>query len=114
MHTLLSLSLSLLPLQDAESVKAKEAAIGRLTELLVKQQDAAGLAALLTELRPLFNAIPKAKTAKLVRTVIDSIARVPGSTQLQVRAAGGRVGGRRGLFRVDCCLVGVGSGGADG
>ena len=69
---------------DAESVKVKEQAIAKLTDLLVKQQDAAALASLLTELRPLFSAIPKAKTAKLVRTVIDSIAKVPGSTQLQV------------------------------
>lgn len=73
---------------DAESVKVKEQAIGKLTDLLVKQQDAPGLAALLTELRPLFNAIPKAKTAKIVRTVIDSIAKVPNSTQLQVRHRG--------------------------
>ncbi|GAB4819896.1 hypothetical protein N2152v2_006942 [Parachlorella kessleri] len=68
---------------DAESIKVKEQAITKLTDLLVKQQDAAALASLLTELRPLFTAIPKAKTAKLVRTVIDSIAKVPGSTQLQ-------------------------------
>jgi 26S proteasome regulatory subunit N6 len=69
---------------DAESIKVKEQAIGKLAELLVKQQDAAALASLLTELRPLFNAIPKAKTAKLVRTIIDSIAKVPNSSQLQV------------------------------
>ena len=86
---------------DAESVKVKEAAIAKLTDLLVKQGDAAGLAALLTELRPLFGAIPKAKTAKLVRTVIDSIAKVPGSTQLQVR--------RR---RRRCAWACVGGGGA--
>ena len=76
---------------DVESLKAKEAALQKLTELLVKQQDAAALAALLTELRPLFAAIPKAKTAKIVRTVIDSIAKVPNSTQLLVSGtAGGR------------------------
>ena len=80
---------------DVESLKAKEAALQKLTELLVKQQDAAALAALLTELRPLFAAIPKAKTAKVVRTVIDSIAKVPNSTQLLVSgAAGGGVAGR--------------------
>lgn len=79
---------------DVESVKVKESAISKLTDLLVKQGDAAALAGLLTELRPLFNVIPKAKTAKIVRTVIDSIARVPNSTQLQVgRRAGGQGGG---------------------
>jgi 26S proteasome regulatory subunit N6 len=72
---------------DVESVKSKEQALSKLADLLVKQQDATALAGLLTDLRPLFNAIPKAKTAKIVRTVIDSIAKVPNSTQLQVRSA---------------------------
>lgn len=45
------------------------------------------LRGLLTELRPLFGAIPKAKTAKLVRGLIEAISRVPDSTQLQVRRA---------------------------
>ena len=39
---------------------------------------------LLTELRPLFAVIPKAKTAKIVRTIIETIAKVPNSAQLQV------------------------------
>eukprot|EP00887_Chlorella_sp_A99_P005137 scaffold25.g5137.t1 len=69
---------------DAESVKVKEQALARLTDELVLAGAAAALAALLSELRPLFAAIPKAKTAKIVRTVIDSIDRVPGSTQLLV------------------------------
>ena len=48
---------------------------------------AQALRGLLTELRPLFGAIPKAKTAKLVRGLIEAISRVPDSTQLQVRQA---------------------------
>jgi 26S proteasome regulatory subunit N6 len=43
------------------------------------------LRGLLTELRPLFGAIPKAKTAKLVRGLIEAISKVPDSTQLQVQ-----------------------------
>jgi 26S proteasome regulatory subunit N6 len=66
---------------DADSVKVKEAALTRLCNLLVKTEDAEALSALLVDLRPLFTSIPKAKTAKIVRTVIDAIARVPGSTQ---------------------------------
>ena len=73
---------------DADSLKVKEAALATLTALLVRLGDAAALRALLTDLRPLFAAIPKAKTAKIVRTVIDSIAKVPNSTQLLVSAAG--------------------------
>lgn len=72
---------------DPEAIKNKEAAItSKLCEALVKRQDAAGLAQLLAQLRTFFTAIPKAKTAKIVRSIIDSIARVPGSTQLQVWA----------------------------
>lgn len=52
-----------------------------------KQGDAQALKALLTELRPMFTVIPKAKTAKLVRTIIDCVATVPNTTQLQVRIA---------------------------
>ena len=77
---------------DAEGVKVKEQAIAQLCDLYVKQQDAQSLADLLSSLRSFFNAIPKAKTAKLVRSIIDSIAKVPGSTQLQVRSRS--VGGR--------------------
>ena len=51
----------------------------------MKAKDAQALRQLLTDLRPLFTALPKAKTAKLVRTIIDTIAKVPGSTQIQVR-----------------------------
>ncbi len=69
---------------DAETVKNKEKAVTLLTDLLVKQQDAQGLTDLLTQLRSFFNAIPKAKTAKIVRSIIDSIAKVPGSSKLQV------------------------------
>ena len=82
---------------DVESVKVKEDALQKLTDLLVKQRDAAALRQLLVDLRPLFLVIPKAKTAKIVRTVIDSIAKVPGSTQLQVRWRGGARTSGRGL-----------------
>ena len=69
---------------DTESIKIKEQAIQLLADTLAKQQDAAALRQLLTDLRVLFAAIPKAKTAKLVRNVIDAIAKVPNSTALQV------------------------------
>ncbi|KAL4854038.1 26S proteasome non-ATPase regulatory subunit 11 [Chlorella vulgaris] len=67
---------------DADCLKIKEEALHHLTDLLVQQQNASALRDLLTDLRQLFVAIPKAKTAKIVRSVIDSIAKVPNSTQL--------------------------------
>eukprot|EP00891_Asterochloris_glomerata_P008900 jgi/Astpho2/8900/fgenesh1_pm.00132_%23_2_t len=69
---------------DAESIKIKEQAIQVLGDQYVKAKDAQALRQLLTDLRPLFTALPKAKTAKLVRTIIDTIAKVPGSTQVQL------------------------------
>lgn len=41
----------------AESLKVKDAALGRLTDLLVKAGDAPALRSLLTDLRPLFAAM---------------------------------------------------------
>jgi 26S proteasome regulatory subunit N6 len=68
------------------ALKAREAAVTALAALLAKQRDAHALRALLSELRPLFAVIPKAKTAKLVRAVIDAVATVPDTTALQARA----------------------------
>lgn len=69
---------------DAESIKIKEQALQKLANLYAKQHDATALRTLLAELRPLFTLIPKAKTAKIVRTVVDTIAKVPNSTDIQV------------------------------
>ena len=69
---------------DAESIKTKEQALQRLANLYAKQGNAEALRNLLTELRSLFALIPKAKTAKIVRTVVDTIAKVPNSTAVQV------------------------------
>jgi len=74
------------PGTDVESVRIKEQAIGTLSEAYVKLTDAKALADLLSQLRDFFGAIPKAKTAKIVRGIIDQIAKIPDSTQLQVRA----------------------------
>ena len=70
---------------DAESIKTKEQALQSLANLYAKQKNAEALRALLTDLRPLFALIPKAKTAKIVRTVVDTIAKVPDSTAVQVK-----------------------------
>jgi len=70
---------------DAESLKVKESALDSLASCLVSQKDSAGLRTLLNDLRPWFASIPKAKTAKIVRTIIESIGKIPDSTQILVR-----------------------------
>lgn len=112
-------------LDTVEAVKRKEEAIAALVNQLAKDSNAEAVKALLVELRPLFGAIPKAKTAKarawaplqisrdwmapvraqhilarasidpclqmpsprtqLVRVIIDTLAQIPGTTQLQMQ-----------------------------
>jgi uncharacterized phage infection (PIP) family protein YhgE len=69
---------------DVESIKQKEDAVNKLSEVYVKLQDAKALTDLLSQLRPFFSVIPKAKTAKIVRNIIDQIAKIPNSTEIQV------------------------------
>ena len=81
---------------DAESVKAKEGAVDRLAKLLARENDAPALRRVLAELRPLFKVVPKAKTAKIVRGIIDALATVPNCDALQVEVRGaGEVGAGR-------------------
>lgn len=66
-----------------ELAKIKESAVYKLTQLYTKtgrNQDVAGL---LKSVRPFFATIPKAKTAKIVRTVISLVAEIPDSINLQ-------------------------------
>lgn len=69
---------------DADATRVKEQAITNLCDLHIAQQDAKALSTLLPQLNMFFSTIPKAKTAKIVRTVIDSIAKIPGATSVQV------------------------------
>lgn len=58
-----------------------------LVELLLKEKMGEAMCTLLTELRPLFVNIPKAKTAKMVRGVIEALSKIPNTTALQVRCS---------------------------
>jgi 26S proteasome regulatory subunit N6 len=62
----------------------KELAIASITTALVAARDAAALSSLVSTLRPFFTAIPKARTAKIVRSVIDALGEIPDSTEAQV------------------------------
>lgn len=73
------------PSSSSEALRIKEQAISNLSDLLRQENRAEDLRNLLTQLRPFFNLIPKAKTAKIVRGIIDAVAKIPGtSADLQI------------------------------
>ncbi|XP_068658978.1 26S proteasome non-ATPase regulatory subunit 11 homolog [Aristolochia californica] len=73
------------PSSSSEAVRIKEQAISNLSDLLRQEKKAEELRNLLTQLRPFFSLIPKAKTAKIVRSIIDAVAKIPGtSSDLQI------------------------------
>ncbi|XP_047330541.1 26S proteasome non-ATPase regulatory subunit 11 homolog [Impatiens glandulifera] len=72
------------PSSSSEALRIKEKAIANLTDLLKEESRAEELRSLLTQLRPFFSVIPKAKTAKIVRGIIDAVAKIAGTTELQI------------------------------
>lgn len=67
-----------------EDLRVKDHAITALLSLYVSTGDVQSTTSLLAFLRPYFSVIPKARTAKQVRSVIESLARIPNSTEAQV------------------------------
>ncbi|CBI35051.3 unnamed protein product, partial [Vitis vinifera] len=72
------------PSSSSEALRIKEQAITNLSDLLRQENRAEDLRNLLTQLRPFFSLIPKAKTAKIVRGVIDAVAKIPDTSDLQI------------------------------
>ncbi|CAL5185126.1 unnamed protein product [Lathyrus oleraceus] len=71
------------PSSSPKALRMKEQAITNLTDLLRQENRAEDLRNLLTKLRPFFSLVPKAKTAKIVRGIMDSVAKIPGTFGLQ-------------------------------
>jgi 26S proteasome regulatory subunit N6 len=67
-----------------EDEKLREDAVTKLGKVYRRQGNSAALKSMLTSLRPFFARIPKAKTGKLVRSIIDEIAKIPGTAPLVV------------------------------
>ncbi|KAJ3041406.1 26S proteasome regulatory subunit rpn6 [Rhizophlyctis rosea] len=67
-----------------EDVKNKETAVLKLAELYKTQNRGDDLAALIRQSRSFLSSISKAKTAKVVRTLLDQFVDIPNSLPLQV------------------------------
>uniref|UniRef100_A0A7S1T5K1 PCI domain-containing protein n=1 Tax=Compsopogon caeruleus TaxID=31354 RepID=A0A7S1T5K1_9RHOD len=66
--------------EDERKVRAQEAAVAALLEIYVKMGNVSGIVKLLDLLKlRFFPRVAKAKTAKLVRTLIDAVDRIPGT-----------------------------------
>lgn len=60
------------------ALRVREKAIYHIGKLYGKLGKANELKTLLTELRPFFSLIPKARTTKIVRSLIDLLSKLPG------------------------------------
>lgn len=67
-----------------EASKVKENAIYKLGKLLAKLNRANDLSALIKTIRPIFESMSKAKTAKIVRSLIDLVSEIDGTLGLQI------------------------------
>jgi 26S proteasome regulatory subunit N6 len=69
---------------DEAALRVKEEALYRLAKLYVTGQQFDKVLALLQNANPFFAIIPKAKTAKIVRAVIEIVCEVPDALQVQI------------------------------
>jgi len=69
---------------DDPNAKGREQAIYALAAFLVTLKRPQGIMDMSKQLRPLFSELPKAKTAKVVRSLIEYLAKIPGSQSLQI------------------------------
>lgn len=65
-------------------IKVKEESIAQVAKLLAKKNDIAALKQLFVDIRPFFTTIPKSRTAKIVRNLIDVVGDANGSLQSQI------------------------------
>jgi 26S proteasome regulatory subunit N6 len=74
-----------LPADDTEAILIKEKAIYKLGDIFTRLKRSDALADLLKAVRPFFNLLPKAKTAKIVRKLCEQITAAGATHDAQIR-----------------------------
>eukprot|EP01111_Echinosteliopsis_oligospora_P007043 TRINITY_DN215_c1_g1_i1.p1 TRINITY_DN215_c1_g1~~TRINITY_DN215_c1_g1_i1.p1 ORF type:complete len:416 (-),score=117.79 TRINITY_DN215_c1_g1_i1:67-1314(-) len=69
---------------ETTNSKTKEQAIYKIAKIYAKSGRVSELSALMKEIRPFFDTIAKATTAKIVRTIIDIASEYPNNERLQI------------------------------
>ncbi|KDR68658.1 hypothetical protein GALMADRAFT_256431 [Galerina marginata CBS 339.88] len=69
----------------AQDLRDQEIALVKLGELYRDQKNAQGLADIITQSRAFMSSTAKAKTAKLIRTLLDYFNAIPGSQKVQIK-----------------------------
>ncbi|GAA5843857.1 hypothetical protein JCM11251_003535 [Rhodosporidiobolus azoricus] len=72
--------------KDEQLLRDKEQAILKLAQIYRDQKNASALASVVRDSRPLVEHLAKAKTAKLIRTLLDYFSSIPESTEVQIEA----------------------------
>jgi tetratricopeptide (TPR) repeat protein len=80
----LYLSIINTPRESDEVARLKELSIYKLGALYARAREPEKLRALLQSIRPFFATVPKAKTAKIVRSLIDLVAEIPDTLPFQI------------------------------
>ncbi|KAG5635823.1 hypothetical protein H0H81_010010 [Sphagnurus paluster] len=70
--------------ENSQSLRDQETALVKLGELHRDQKNAKGLAEVITLSRAFMSSTAKAKTAKLIRTLLDFFTPIPNSRQIQI------------------------------
>ncbi|KAJ2451456.1 26S proteasome regulatory subunit rpn6 [Coemansia sp. RSA 2336] len=74
---------------DSVSLVDRETALLALAALFERMQDAAALTALINNSQPFLIAVSKAKSSKLIRTLVDRFNGIPGALQAQINTCKG-------------------------
>ena len=69
---------------DDAAMKVKEAAIYKLARVFTESKQFSEVVKLLKDNNDFFGGIPKARTAKIVRSIIDIVATIPDSLDIQI------------------------------